>query len=75
MAAILADGRVDLPLALAAARAIYGRQFNPQVTLKALAYFGDGDLHDLPQHDRERLLAAVAGTNPERLPAVRAGDA
>jgi hypothetical protein len=33
--ALLTDGRIDLPTALASARAIYGTQFNPQVTLKA----------------------------------------
>lgn len=41
--ALLSDGRVDLLVALAAARAIYGAQFNPQSTLKALSYFGDGN--------------------------------
>jgi hypothetical protein len=31
--ALLTDGRINLPMALAAARAIYGAQFNPQSTL------------------------------------------
>ena len=34
--------------ALAAGRGIYGRQFNPQITLKALSFFDDGDLRQLP---------------------------
>ena len=68
VAAILADGRISLPLALSAARAIYGGQFNPQITLKALAYFGDGDLHALPAAPRQRLVEAVASTDPARLP-------
>ena len=42
--ALLTDGRIDLPLALDAGRAIYGEQCNPQNTLKALSYFGDGKL-------------------------------
>ena len=47
--ALLADGRIGLPTALASARAIYGSQFNPQITLKALSYFDDGDLPRLPR--------------------------
>ncbi len=38
--ALIASG-IDLPHALAAAVAIYGPSFNPQITLKALSYFGD----------------------------------
>jgi len=37
--AILRDGQIDLPTALAAARIIYGPVFNPQITLKALSFF------------------------------------
>ncbi|WP_207787826.1 nucleotidyl transferase AbiEii/AbiGii toxin family protein [Candidatus Thiosymbion oneisti] len=44
IAAILEAGVIDLPTALAAASVIYGRQFNAQLTLKALCYFHDGDL-------------------------------
>ncbi len=40
--AILRDGRIDLPTALAAAQALYGPPFNPQITLKALSHFADG---------------------------------
>ena len=32
--AMISAGRIDLPTALAAAQAIYGHQFNPQITLK-----------------------------------------
>jgi hypothetical protein len=35
--AILQDGRIDLSMALACARAIYGPTFNPLITLKALS--------------------------------------
>jgi len=70
--AILSDGRVDLPAALASARAIYGAQFNPQVTLKALSYFDDGDLPRLPQALRDRLARAVAAVDLDRLPVVTA---
>jgi len=41
--ALVAAG-ISLAMALAAGRAIYGNAFEPQITLKALTYFGDGDL-------------------------------
>ncbi len=41
-------GEVDLATALSAAHALYGQTFNPEVTLKALSYFDDGNLRDLP---------------------------
>lgn len=66
--AILSDGRVDLPMALAAAKAIYGAQFNPEITLKALCFFGDGDLHRLSEAVRQRLVKAVRGIDLDRLP-------
>jgi len=72
--AILQDGRIDLPTALAAAKAIYGRQFNPLITLKALSFFGDGDLHRLPAALRDRLAAAVRRVDPERLPRILPRD-
>jgi hypothetical protein len=68
--AILADGRVDLPTALAAGQALYGTGFNPLATLKALSYFGDGTLPRLPQAVRDRLLAAVSAVDTERLPVI-----
>jgi hypothetical protein len=68
--ALLTDGRVDLPTALAAARAIYGTGFNPQSTLKALCYFDDGNLRRLPQPVRERLAKAVRDVDLDRLPAI-----
>jgi hypothetical protein len=72
--AILRDGRVDLPAALASARAIYGPQFNPQITLKALSFFGDGNLALLPGGVQDRLSQAAREVDLDRLPAV-AGEA
>lgn len=57
---------IDLPTALAAGRVIYGRSFNPMITLKALAFYDD--LPTLPTDVRERLSAAVAIIDPSRLP-------
>ncbi|WP_428487008.1 nucleotidyl transferase AbiEii/AbiGii toxin family protein [Rhodopila sp.] len=68
--AILTDGRIDSPLALAAAQAIYGEQFNPLTTLKALSFFDDGDLRHLPKSARDRLVATSRQVNLGRLPAL-----
>ena len=48
----LADG-------LAAATAVYGKAFNPLATLKALAYFKDGNLPTLSAELQDRLLRAA----------------
>src|SRR5580693_1577364 len=44
----LLDEGLDLARVLGAACAVYGPAFNPLVSLKALSYFGDGDLPSLP---------------------------
>lgn len=70
--AILMDGRIDLPTALAAARAMYGAQFAPQSTLKALCYFEDGNLRRLPKRVKDRLVKAATVVDVERLPLIGA---
>lgn len=59
---------IGLPMALAAARVVYGERFNPQLTLKALSFFGDGDLPSLPGGTQERIIAAVKSADLDRLP-------
>jgi hypothetical protein len=68
--AILTDGRIDLPMALAAAKAIYGTSFNPQITLKSLTYFDDGNVKKLPQDARDRLVRAVRAVDLDHLPVI-----
>ena len=65
--ALIAAG-IGLPLALAAGRAIYGTAFQPQITLKALTYFGDGDLATLPADLQRRLVAAATAVDLDTLP-------
>lgn len=76
--AILADGRIDLPTALASARAIYGPAFNPLATLKALTYFEDGTVPRLPRTVKDRLARAAGAVDLGRVPVItppaRAGD-
>ena len=68
VAAILSEGSIDLPLALASAQAIYGAQFDPQNTLKALVFFEEGNLKRLPQTVKKQLVDAVRGVDLDHLP-------
>lgn len=67
--ALLAQG-IDLPTMLAGGAVVYGRQFNPLITLKALTYFDD--LPDLPAGVRERLSKAARAVDVRRLPVLTA---
>lgn len=67
IAALLEHG-VSLTEALAAAKAIYGEQFEPRTTLRALSYFADGDLPKLPVAIRNALRTAAAGVKLDELP-------
>lgn len=62
----LIDHGLDLPLILAAGAVVYGRSFNPLITLKALSYFDD--VPTLPANLRARLSEAVAAVDPELIP-------
>jgi hypothetical protein len=66
--ALIQAGKIDLPTALAAACAIYGSQFHPQITLKALSFFDDGNLRQLPEDMKSRLAAAARDVDLDRLP-------
>jgi len=50
---------VSLTHGLAAARRIFGPNFQPGESLKALAYFGDGDLGTLTANEKNTLVDAV----------------
>jgi hypothetical protein len=65
--ALLGSG-LSLPVMLAAGGAIFGARFDAQSTLKALSYFGDGDLDTLDQDVRQHLLGAVRAADLEHLP-------
>ncbi len=70
MDALIHLGGIGLPLALAAAEKLYGSHFNPEITLKALSYFDDGNLRDLPEETRARLVVAVREVDLDHLPAI-----
>ncbi len=72
--ALIRIGKVSLPTALAAAQALYGPGFNPEVTLKALSFFEDGNVGNLPDDLRRRLIAAVREVDLDHLPVLKAGS-
>ncbi len=61
-------GGVPLSSMLGAAAAVYGRHYNPLLTVKALTYFGDGDLDELPPQVRSRLSGAAMALDLGELP-------
>ena len=65
VAAILQHG-IDLPTILAAGTVVYGRKFNPLITLKALTFFED--VPALPMETRALLGGAVATVDVAKLP-------
>jgi hypothetical protein len=70
MDALIQIGNVGLPFALAAAEKLYGSSFNPEITLKALSYFDDGNLRELPKDMRFRLADAVSKVDLDHLPSL-----
>ena len=68
--AVLRLTDIGLGKALSAASMVYGANFAPVPSLKALTYFEDGDLPQLPKDVRARLVAAVRTVDPTRLPRV-----
>jgi hypothetical protein len=68
--ALLTKTEITLPQMLAAAAAIYGSQFNPLISLKAISYHDDPSLAGLPQLVRRDLIAAVKATDLANLPAL-----
>jgi hypothetical protein len=43
---------------------------NPQLTVKALSFFGDGNLHRLPRDVQDRLARAAREVDLDRLPGI-----
>jgi hypothetical protein len=66
--ALISTG-LELLTLLAAGSVVYGAQFNPLITLKALSYFQD--VPDLEPSIRQRLQRAVAQVDLRRLPVLQ----
>lgn len=70
--ALLTKGGLSLASVLAAASIIFGRQFNPLVALKAIAYQDDPALAGLSNEVKSDLVKAVQATDPDNLPTLKA---
>lgn len=68
----LFDTGLSLAEGLGAAAAIYGKNFNGALSLKALTFFEDGDLPSLAPAIQKRLLAAATSVNLKGVPLVAA---
>jgi hypothetical protein len=71
LAAIVTSG-ISLAEALAAAVAVYGKEFNGALSLKALTYFEDGDLPTLSPATQKRLRTLASEVNLKQIPRVPA---
>ena len=58
--AAMVNAKVSLAKGLSAARALYGINFQPSESLKAMVYFDDGDLKTLTKAVRSSLVHAVS---------------
>jgi Nucleotidyl transferase AbiEii toxin, Type IV TA system len=65
--ALLTQAKLPLADMLAAAAAIYGEQFNPLVSLKAISYHDDETLAELPMAVRSDLVMAVKSVKLDSL--------
>jgi hypothetical protein len=68
--ALLTTGGLDLSTALSAAGAIYGKTCTQLSTLKALSYFDDRNLRQLPESVKSRLLKAAREVDLNQLPTI-----
>lgn len=64
----LLERGIPIREALAAAQAIYGRPFNPSISLKALIYYGDGTLVDVPEAVQQRLILEARKVDVASIP-------
>ncbi len=70
--ALLTRAKISLPTMLAAGAIIYGAEFNPLLSLKAISYQDDLAIAELAPDIQRDLIEAVKATDPENLPVLRA---
>ncbi len=66
--ALIYQAGLELPLLLAAGAYLYPPHFAPELTLKALCYFADGNLASLTSEVRNDLARAVRSVDIQKLP-------
>lgn len=69
---LLTKGNIPVAEMLAAAAIIYGTEFSPLLSLKALAYHDDRALAELSTDVRRDLITAVRAVDPQHLPVLTA---
>jgi hypothetical protein len=69
---LLMKGNIPLAEMLTSATIIYGTEFSPLLSLKALAYHDDPALAELSTDVRQDLITAVRAVDPQHLPVLRA---
>src|SRR5882762_813420 len=70
LVAIVSAG-IDLSEALGAAAAMYGKEFNGALSLKALTYFADGDLPNLSPVTQTKLRGLAGQVSLKQIPLVQ----
>ena len=70
--ALMTQAGIELPVMLAAASIIYGKDFNPIIALKAISYHSDPGLAELSAAVRRDLISAVRSVDLDRLPKLAA---
>lgn len=65
--ALMTDAHISLEAMLAAGQVLYGKAFNATITLKALTYYADGDLLEVPTDMRTRITHAVKTLDSEKI--------
>lgn len=67
---IIEKTELTLEHGIGAAKAIYGRQYNAALTLKALSFFGDGNLMTLPDQIKQALMFSVKSCDLSKIPEI-----
>jgi hypothetical protein len=68
----LLNAGLRLDQAISAARAVYGRQYDPLSSLRAIVFFEEGNVRQLGADVRKRLVRAAKSVDLGRLPVLRA---
>ena len=66
--ALLTLGKLSIDMLLACAGAVYGKEFNPYITLKAMCYFEEPELKTLTNELKQMFLKSVKTVNVDRIP-------
>ncbi len=69
--AIVTHTDLHLQDGLAAAQAIYGKQYNPSITLKSLVYFEEGNVAELTKEIKDDIVQAVRNVDVENIPVIK----